>query len=447
MGNSPKSSPSFLEQLQHSLTQILTERPDSNRLLIALSGGADSMALLHGLLQLGIVPPSRLLVVHVDHGLQIPSTDWALWCASSCASLGLAFHSIRLELPAHNGEGLEAQARSARYAAIKALMRPADLLLTGHHADDQAETLLLQLLRGSGLAGLAAMPRVRPFGPGFLARPLLGIRRRDIEVWLVEQGHRWLEDPTNALPHFDRNYLRHEVMPLLQQRWPAALTTLGRSASHCAEADALLQELAQEQLAAICPKPDQLLVKPLLGLSLPRRRWLLRTWLRHNGCTLPNQARLEVMVTEVLEAKQDRQPLVGWSDWEVRRFRGLLYLFRAQSPLDQSHITPWPAPETLELPDNGRLRLEWREQGLPAELWQQEAVSVRYRPAGQGDGAYCAGRFRSLKKLVQGADIPPWQRDRLPLVFAGDELVAAASLGICLKPQPGPGWWPIWDNK
>jgi tRNA(Ile)-lysidine synthase len=403
------------------------------------------MALLHGLLQLGEPKPADILVVHLDHGLQVPSADWALWCQRHCQALGLEFRLLKLAIQPQPGESLEAQAREARYAAIQAQMRPGDLLLTGHHADDQAETFMLQLLRGSGLGGLAAMPRLRPFGPGFLARPLLDSSRTQIEAWLRIQGLAWLEDPTNALPHFDRNYLRHDIMPLLAQRWPATLTCIGRTASHCAEAAQLLDELAREQLTALCPQPHQMLIGPLLDLPVARRHWLLRAWLKANDCLMPSQAQLERIATELLTAAQDRQPQVTWGDWTLRRFRGQIYLLDTKpQPLEEP--IDWPSPDTLILPGNGRLHLEWRESGLPAELWQQQPIQVRYRHKQPQAGDYCQGRFCSLKKLLQDKAVPPWERQRLPLIFAGEQLVAIAGLAICLKPTPGPGWWPVWKS-
>lgn len=438
--------PDFLARFKTALGLIFAGLPETSskprRVLVALSGGADSLALLHGLLQSGQVSPQQLLVIHVDHGLQAPSAGWAQWCQDLCATLGLEFRLLRLQLEPAKGESLEAEARQARYQAILALMQEGDLLLTGHHADDQAETLLLQLLRGSGLGGLAAMPKSRPFGPGLLARPLLGTSRRQIEDWLRGQAIDWLNDPTNQLTHHDRNYLRHEVMPLLERRWPATLKSLGRSAHHCAEADALLNELAQERLANLCPAPDQLEVKPLLGLSGARRRWLLRAWLRQNHCPMPNEARLEVMATELLEAGQDRQPQVTWAGLEVRRFQGRLHLLRSLAPLDSAQRIPWPGPTSLELPHNGRLVLQWRTQGLPESLWRQGKVWVGYRQ----NGGYCTGRFRPLKKLLQASGIPPWLRGRVPLVFAGEQLVAVAGLGLCLKAPHEAGWWPVWDR-
>lgn len=440
----PNPTLDLVQVLAQSLRQLLAGLPRPKRYLLALSGGADSIALLHGLLQLGEPRHDEILAIHLDHGLQAPSADWARWCRDHCQSLGLEFRLLKLAIQPQPGESLEAQARKARYAALKAQMQPGDLLLTGHHADDQSETFMLQLLRGSGLGGLAAMPRLRPFGPGFLARPLLDNGRAQIETWLRAQGIAWLDDPTNALTHFDRNYLRHDIMPLLAQRWPAALTCIGRTASHCAEAAQLLDELAREQLTALCPQSHQMLIGPLLDLPISRRRWLLRAWLGTCGCLMPSQAQLERMATELLTAAQDRQPQVAWGHWTLRRFRGRIYLLSANPQPLRAPIA-WPAPETLVLPGNGRLRLEWRESGLPAELWQRQSIQVRYRHNQPQAGDYCQGRFRSLKKLLQDKGVPPWERQRLPLVFTDEQLVAVAGLAICLKPTPGPGWWPIWE--
>ncbi|MEO5342055.1 MAG: tRNA lysidine(34) synthetase TilS [Gammaproteobacteria bacterium SHHR-1] len=435
--------------LLDALRPRLRQLPPAQRYLIALSGGADSLALLHGLWELRDEFAPSLQAIHVDHGLQAQSGHWADWCQQHCAELGLDCIGLRLELPAQSAEGLEASARQARYAALQGQMRPGDLLFTGHHQDDQAETLLLQLLRGSGLPGLAAMPWLRPFGPGWLARPLLDLPRQALLDALRQRGLGWLEDPSNASPDFDRNYLRHHIMPLLNQRWPAAARCLSRSARHCAEAQDLLDKQAQVELglSAVGPgsggRQDQLEISALISRPLAERHWLLRAWLRRLAAPTPTSAQLHRLCTELLQAGAGRNPELIWGGVGVRRYRDrLYYLGRWPRPCPSPEPQDWAEPETLQLPGNGWLYLRPAASGLDPALWQRQRLQVRYRQGGER----CSARHKSLKKLLQEAAIPPWQRDRLPLLFAGERLIAIANWGVCATDarSPGPGLELVW---
>jgi tRNA(Ile)-lysidine synthase len=414
----------LLEALRPRLRQL----PPAPRHLVALSGGADSLALLHGLAELRAEFGLRLLALHVDHGLQAQSAAWAEQCQQACAELDLECRCLPLRLEPAPGESLEAQARQARYAALQGQMRAGDLLLTGHHQDDQAETLLLQLLRGSGLPGLAAMPWLRPFGPGWLARPLLDVPRQALLNALRQRGRDWIHDPSNGSLAFDRNFLRHQIMPLLSQRWPAAARCLSRSAAHCAEAQELLQQLAQTVLGPLCPSPDQLELAAFAAKPLIERHWLMRSWLQGLGAPSPNSAQLQRLCVELVEAAEDRQPLVRWAGVEVRRYRHRLYYLNAiQTQPWHPGPLPWPEPLDLALPGNGYLRLRWTQGGLDPALWRQQRLEVRYRQGGE----HCPSRHKSVKKLLQEAASLPWQRQRLPLLFANGRLIAIANLGLC----------------
>lgn len=414
--------------LPATLLHQLERLPPANRYLIAFSGGGDSMALLQGMVEIQSDTSPQLLAVHIDHGLQAESRQWLAWCEERCAGLGVAFSGRQLNLRPVRGESPEATARHARYAALAELMQPGDILLTAHHRDDQAETLLLHLLRGSGLAGLSAMPVSRPFGPGLLARPLLVLSREQILDYLRERGSDWIDDPSNAELDFDRNFLRNRVMPLLGQRWPSAATTLSRSAGHCAEANDLLQQQAEAGLTALCPQPDQLDLDKFSRYSLAQRHWLMRAWLRRQQAPVPNVRQLERLCVEMLEAKGDRNPRVAWGGVEVRRYRERLYLITGSMPAPAQETIWWERPDDLQLPANGLLRVVPARGGLPPELWDRYRVQVRYRSGGE----YCPARHKSLKKLLQELAIPPWQRGRIPLIFAGDRLIAIAGQCLCL---------------
>jgi tRNA(Ile)-lysidine synthase len=415
----------------HSLPEILLQQlgrlPSTRRYLIAFSGGADSMALLHAMVQLRTRLGANLKAVHLDHGLQPDSAQWAEWCARRCETLQLDHVCHRLALHPVRGESLEATARHARYAALASLMAAGDILLTAHQQNDQAETLLLRLVRGGGLAGLAAMPFCRDFEPGLLARPLLSLSREQIIAYLQVQQLDWLDDPSNARLDFDRNFLRHRLMPLLAQRWPAIHTTLSRTAGHCREADDLLSGQFREELARLCPQADRLDLSAFATRSLAQRHGLMRAWLAQLQAPVPNARQLERLCVELPGAARDRNPRVVWAGVEVRRYRQWLYFMPCLPAHDKQAVIVWPDPCSLELPGNGCLHLTDDPDGIPAGSWQGGRVEVRYRQGGE----YCHGRHKSLKKLLQEWSVPPWLRDRLPLVYVDDQLLAVAGYGLC----------------
>ncbi|MGE5155518.1 MAG: tRNA lysidine(34) synthetase TilS, partial [Bdellovibrio bacteriovorus] len=300
------------------------------RLWIAFSGGLDSACLLHAASTVRQRLPGPLGAVHVDHGLHADSPRWSEHCRQVCDTLGVPLVIRRVAVDRAPGKSLEAAARAARYGALADRLGPGELLLTAHHQDDQAETLLLALLRGSGPEGLAAMPLVSDLGPGRLVRPLLGVPRAALEAYARDQGLSWVEDPSNRVLAFDRNFLRRCVLPILRERWPAASATLSRSAAHCAEALELVEAAAEDTLRGLAGSRFGTLSLPALGrLEPPRARAALRLWLKRLGLPRPDRAHLGRILTEVLPARADANPLVAWCGCEVRRYRGDLI---AQKP-------------------------------------------------------------------------------------------------------------------
>ncbi len=239
------------DDLAESLERLIPAWPDAS-LCIALSGGVDSVALLHAAREVTAHHGGlRLRALHVDHGLQPASLDWAAICRELCERLGVRCEVLELHLVPRKGESVEAEARTERYSALAAALEPGESLLTAHHADDQLETVLLQLFRGAGVAGLAAMPECAPLGPGHHLRPLLQVARVDLVAYAQALGLQWIEDPMNREARYDRSYLRHEVLPAILARWPAAARTVGRSARHLGEAQRLLEALAEADAAAL----------------------------------------------------------------------------------------------------------------------------------------------------------------------------------------------------
>ncbi len=407
------------------------ERPA--RLWVAYSGGCDSHVLLHALALLRPQLPVELKAVHVDHGLDPRSSQWAAHCHSVCRALGVDCVGLSVDASPAAGESPEAAARRARYAALAALMAEGDLICTAHHQNDQAETLLLQLLRGAGPKGMAAMAASAELGAARLVRPLLPFGRDELSEYALAQGLVWIEDPSNADTGFSRNYLRHQVMPVLQQRWPALNRVLSRSADHCGEAAQLLDELAQMDLCAVGDGAvDRLVVKHLLALSTARQKNLLRYWLHHLGFPLPSEAKLRHILSDVLMASADAAPCVAWPGVAVRRFRGALYAVREAVAFAPDSTIPVEIGQSTPLPDGSRVELKVGREALRLSLEKlhQAPLTIRFRQGGESIQPAGRRHHRSLKKLFQEADIPPWQRPLQPLLYAGEELVAVVDLCV-----------------
>ena len=393
---------------------------------LAYSGGVDSQVLLHLMSTTGL----KLQAVYIDHGLQAESAQWAQHCRTSCQLLNIPFQTIKVDARPEKRQSPEAAARIARYGALKQLVGPDDCLLTAQHEDDQAETFLLQLFRGGGAAGLAAMPFESDFGDGYHCRPLLSFTREQILEYAREQKLDWIEDPSNQDSRFDRNFLRNQAIPLLKQRWPSLDKTLHLAAVQQAENKRLLEELAVMDLEGMNSEADCLSIDELLKLSEPRVRNALRYWLDSRGFPLPSRDVLQQIILQIFQAESDRQPLISWANVEVRRFRGCLYAIPAVSH-DASQQYDWHSRESLDIQSLQQTLVmrEFDGRGLPAAILN-EKLQVRFRQGGEKIRPAGRNASHSLKKLCQEADIPPWQRDRLPLIYLDGELIAVANYWI-----------------
>jgi tRNA(Ile)-lysidine synthase len=388
----------------------------------AFSGGLDSTVLLHLLKQSGL--PVKAL--HVNHNLQQIASRWADHCRALCAQLGVQIYVMDVKVDARDPDGPEAAARTARYAAFTSIMKAGDCLVTAHHQDDQAETVLLRLLRGSGVAGLAAMRTTAPLPPGVLWRPLLRLSRGDLKAYAERHGLSWVEDPHNLDPRYARSFLRSEIFPRLAQRWPQTIEQLARTAEHCASAVELLDQLALVDLKkAVIPAKAGirfagLSVRRLLDLDRPRRNNLLRYWAAAGAYEIPSYDALQRLEKEMLRARPDAAPLLAWGDTELRRFRDALYLMPRLPPPPRGLTLEWDGRADLALPPGcGTLAvLKPARTELPLRVSFARG-GERLKPAG--------ARFtRTLRNLFQEEAVPPWVRERLPLVELDGELAAVA---------------------
>ena len=415
--------------------KVLQRQPSCSRYWLAYSGGRDSHVLLHALAALGVELSAPIQVVHVDHGLQPHSEQWALHCQSVCKALNLPFVMRRVDARPDVGQSPEAAARKARYSALAELMGAGDVLLTAHHQDDQAETLMLQLLRGAGPRGLAAMPECKDFDGGFLVRPLLTFSRADLEDYARQHKLRWLDDPSNDEQRFRRNYLRHEVMPRIQAQWPAFARTMARSADLCADAAVLLDQLAEQDLSVLA-LGEGLSVTGLQALDPVRQRNVLRYWCASKSLPLPNQVHMHQIQQQIFSVS-DSMPLICWPGAELRRYQGCLLIMPPLSRVDADLELGWDMVKALDLP-HGRLFVIAGGVGDFDAGVSTQTIKVRFRRGGERFLSP-TGRHQSLKKFLQQQRVAPWLRDRIPLIYINDELAAIAGLWVCERFAARPG--------
>ncbi len=419
-----------------------------NRLTVGYSGGLDSSLLLHLLAEMREAVGFRLAAVHVHHGLSPQADAWALHCVETCRQLAvpLAIHRVEVK-PA--GEGLEAAARKARYRVYAQL--DTDAVVLAHHQDDQAETLLLQLLRGAGLKGLAAMPESRQLDDMLLLRPLLAAQRSQIEVCAAQLGLTWINDASNADQRLARNALRHGVLPGLIERFPMARNTLANAAQQFAEAAALLDALADLDARA-AGSADGLSLASLRALPEPRARNLLRRFLEQAGAEI-RQGRLHEALRQLLEARRDAQVRIvfGAASGEVvlRRHRELAMLVHvaATSEGKSALNVTWQGEASINLGAAGVLCFHAAAgKGLRLVPGQ---VSIRTRQGGERLRTGPGRPRRTLKNLLCEAQIPVWRRENLPLVYVGEDLVWAAGIGAdsdFLVKAEASGWLISWQE-
>lgn len=394
------------------------------RFLVAFSGGLDSTVLLHRLVQWRIQQPDvSLRAIHVHHGLSPNADAWVAHCQQVCSRWDVPLSIARVTL-AEEGLGLEAQARKARYQAFADALRAGEVLVTAQHQDDQCETLLLALKRGSGPAGLSAMPAELPFHGTLLLRPLLNETREALEQWACAHRLSWIEDESNQDASYDRNFIRLEVLPLLKQRWPHFANAAARSAALCGEQEQLLDELLAEELASLVSAEGALTVAPLMTMSATRRAALLRRWLSGLGAPMPSRDLLTRIWQEAILAREDAAPRLVLGSHEIRRFQGQLWWVKS-TPGQRQTVIPWPGPlEPLTLPAGlGELTLVTGGNIRPPRA--DEPVTVRFHAPGM---LYVAGRQggRKLKKIWQELGVAPWLRDTTPILFYGETPIAAA---------------------
>lgn len=421
------------ELTPQALTRQLRLFPPARRYWVGYSGGRDSHVLLHCLQAAQSELGAQLCAVHVHHGLHAEADGWAEHCQRVCDALGIPCNVLRVDARPRPGQSPEAAARDARYTALTSLLSAGDALLTAHHRHDQAETVLLQLLRGAGPHGTAAMPAAAPLGEGVQLRPLLSFSGSALATYAQRHGLQWIEDHSNQDTGFDRNYVRHRLVPVLEERWPAWDATLARNAQLQAEAAQLADALASEDLLRVGGKqPNQLNLPALQSLEPARQRNVVRAWLRSLGLPTPTQEHLRHVFTDLIAARPDAQPLVRWHGIEVRRYRDYVYASAPLQEHDPHTCIPWSLDRPLELSALGMRLVAARQRGCGVRVadCSQSQTLVRFRCGGERLKPVGSVHRRTLKTLFQDHGVAPWQRSRLPLLYVGDRLAAVADLWV-----------------
>ncbi|MBS1186333.1 MAG: tilS [Burkholderiaceae bacterium] len=430
----------FERALERILARVFVCPSDSApSIAVAYSGGLDSSVLLHLARECAAQRGIRLLAFHVHHGISPNADDWLTHCRRESERLGIGFDARRVQVAVDDGRGLEAAARSARYAALGEMCRQhrVELLLTAHHQDDQTETVLLQMLRGAGMAGLSGMaetgkaPDLLGDEQILLARPLLDTPRIGLRDIAAARGLAHVEDESNADIHHPRNALRNMIWPLLHAHFPAFRDCIARSAQHAQAAQRLLDELAVQDLAA-CAKAGGLDAERIRGLSSERSDNLLRHWLAVNGVRMPSSAWLREARSQLLDARDDAQVCVSQDGWQLRRYRSRIVLTTIDdgAPEVASAGFRWVGEGSIRFAAfGGTLHFDLADDGLDPDWLRGQSLRMehhhgggRLKPAPNRPGA-------GLKKLYQERSIPAWERKRLPLVWVGEKLLFAAGIG------------------
>ncbi len=411
--------PVLLNKLRDCLSQI-----DVNRsIYIGYSGGIDSTALLHASSTACATSGHSLKAIHINHQIHADSQQWLQQCVDQCHALDIEIETIDVDVQQFSQYGVEGAARVARYQAFENTLHASDVLFTAHHADDQIETILLQLFRGAGVHGLAGCASTRSIGKALLIRPWLEISRQQIERYAEQHQLQWLDDPSNNSLVHDRNYLRHKVMPLLHMRWQGLCETIGRSSQWQSESSAMLDSFAQLDAIDAVDKDHRLSIEKISTLDNVRLKNVLRWWIRSAGRLVPSAEVLGRVINDTIHSRSDCQACIRWHNNEIRKYRGQLYLQTTRPPHDATLSYQWDLQQPLDIPS---LELKLTQQELDkfgVNLNGIDLLTVSFRRGGEAMRPRGRGCQKELKALFQEQGVAPWERDRIPLLFLKQQLI------------------------
>ncbi|MDW3095196.1 MAG: tRNA lysidine(34) synthetase TilS [Gammaproteobacteria bacterium] len=411
--------PDILKKLHDCL--LYTDETKS--ICIAYSGGIDSTVLLHAA-NIACASRGRLLkAIHIDHQIHADSNAWSQHCRHQCDELNIDIDVICVDVEQYNHLGVEGAARQARYQAFESVLGVNDLLLSAHHADDQIETMLLQLFRGAGVHGLAGCASKRALGKALLMRPLLDISRQQIEEYAQKHQLSWLDDPSNDSLVHDRNYLRLQVMPLLHSRWQGLQDTIGRSGQWQSESMQMLNDLAKLDAKDAIDKSYALDIEKIKALDNARLKNVLRWWIKSAGYLTPSAEILQRVVDDAVRSRDNCGACIRWQYNEIRKYRGLLYLQPIMIKHDVTQSYQWDLKRPLIIDSLGLTLTREQLDNFGINLCDVENLLVKFRQGGEAMRPRGRGCQKDLKKLFQEQGVKPWERDRIPLLFHQQQLI------------------------
>jgi len=432
-------SPSLPDLVDKAFVSLPASSKKIKSMTIALSGGVDSVVLLHLIHQLQKTQNFTLKASHVHHGLSKNADKWVKFCEKLCTKLSVPLDVNYVKLPQKKSLGIEGEARQLRYE--KLLQTKTDLVVLAHHEDDQAETFLLQLIRGAGVKGLSSMAHFDDSRR--LWRPLLNTSRTDIESYAKKHQLKWIEDESNQNIDFDRNFIRSKVLPILKNRFKHIIKVISRSSSHLAEAQNLLDDLAKIDLKSYLKSYNykhKLQVKTLDKLSNSRAKNVLRFWLEINNQLMPSKDLLDELLRQVLTAKKDATIKIQLSrDFEIRRYKDEIYIVKKNLKGQKNYEIIWKGESEILLPNGAQLNFKKvKGRGINFKFLNNQKLRIRNRQGGEFFKPDSKRPTKKIKQLLQESDLPPWEREFFPIIFVGDELAAVPNFGIDEKYQANP---------
>jgi tRNA(Ile)-lysidine synthase len=429
----------LLDGVEKAFVSLSKSHKKMKSMTVALSGGVDSVVLLHLLHQLQKTQTFTLKASHVHHGLSKNADKWVTFCEKLCRKLSIPLDINYGKLPQKKSLGIEGEARRLRYE--KLLQTKTDLVVLAHHEDDQAETFLLQLMRGAGVKGLSSMAHFDDTRR--LWRPLLNTSRIDIESYAKKHKLKWIEDESNQNIDFDRNFIRSKILPILKNRFSHIIKVISRSSSHLAEAQHLLDNLAQIDLKSLLKSDNykhKLNVKTLDKLSNARAKNVLRYWLEMNDQLMPSKDLLDELLRQVLKAKKDATIKIELSkDYEIRRYQDEIYIVPKNHKNQKKYEIIWAGESEIILPNGQKLTFKKvKGKGIHLKFLRDQKLKIRNRQGGEFFKPDSKRPTKKIKQLLQESDLPPWERENLPLIFIGDDLASFPNFGIDIKFQTKP---------
>jgi tRNA(Ile)-lysidine synthase len=437
---SKKTKPlSLLDVVEKGFVSLSASSKKIKSMTVALSGGIDSVVLLHLLHQLQKTQTFTLKASHVHHGLSKNADKWVTFCEKLCTKLSVPLDVHYIKLPQKKSLGIEGEARRLRYE--KLLQSKTDLVVLAHHEDDQAETFLLQLIRGAGVKGLSSMAHFDDSRR--LWRPLLNTSKIDIESYAKKHKLKWIEDESNLNTDFDRNFIRSKVLPILKNRFSHIIKVISRSSTHLAEAQHLLDDLAKLDLKKLLKSNNykhKLQVKTLDKLSNARAKNILRYWLEINDQLMPSKDLLDELLRQILTAKKDATIKIQLSkDFEIRRYKDEIYIVRKNQKAQKNYEIIWKGEPEILLPNGTQLNFKKvKGRGINFKFLDNQKLKIRNRQGGEFFKPDSNRPTKKIKQLLQESDLPPWEREFFPMIFVGDELAAVPNFGIDQKYQADP---------